>query len=156
MAVPVRIERLDPDSDLAAELLTRYYAELDRRFPGGFDIDKTVAAPAAELRAPYGAFLGVFVGSAPVGCGAVRRMDGRTAEIKRMWVDAGVRGKGLGRQLLAALETTARDLACVTVRLDTSDQLAEALQLYRSADYRDIPAYNDNCYAAHWLEKSLR
>ena len=34
--------------------------------------------------------------------------------------------------------------------------LTEALPLYRSAGYVDIPAYNDNPYAAHWLEKDLR
>ena len=37
----------------------------------------------------------------------------------------------------------------------TAINLAAALALYRSGGYRDIPAYNDNRYAAHWLEKRL-
>lgn len=41
------------------------------------------------------------------------------------------------------------------VRLDTSAHLTEALALYRSAGYTEIPAYNDNPYAAHWLSRDL-
>ncbi len=82
-------------------------------------------------------------------------MDDATAEIKRMWIDPGVRGRGRGRRLLNELETAARELACRAVRLDTSAHLTEAITLYRTSGYRDVPAYNDNPYAAHWLEKQL-
>ena len=42
------------------------------------------------------------------------------------------------------------------MRLDTAAHLTEALALYLAAGYREIPPYNDNPYAAHWLEKGLR
>ena len=90
-----------------------------------------------------------------MGCGAVRRLDPDTAEIKRMWVDPGARGLGVGRSLLAALEAAAGELGCRAVRLDTAAPLIEALALYRAAGYVEIPAYNENPYAAHWLEKRL-
>jgi ribosomal protein S18 acetylase RimI-like enzyme len=61
----------------------------------------------------------------------------------------------LGRRLLTALETAARELGCHAVRLDTSAHLTEAISLYRTSGYRDTPAYNNNPYAAHWLEKQL-
>ncbi len=144
-----------PDSDLASRLLDRYFAELGVRFPEGFDPGRTVAAPGAELVPPHGAFLVARLDGRPVGCGAVRRLDARTAEIKRMWIDPAARGRGVGRRLLAALEDVARSLGCATVRLDTSAHLTEAIALYRSAGYVEIPAYNDNVYAAHWLEKPL-
>jgi GNAT superfamily N-acetyltransferase len=73
-----------------------------------------------------------------------------------MWVDPAARGLGIGRSLLSALEGAAAELGCHTVRLDTAAYLTEALPLYRSAGYSDIPAYNDNPYSAHWLEKRLR
>jgi ribosomal protein S18 acetylase RimI-like enzyme len=72
-----------------------------------------------------------------------------------MWVDPAARGSGVGRGLLAALEVAAADLGAATVRLDTAASLTEALNLYRSAGYRDVAAYNDNPYAAHWLERTL-
>ncbi len=144
-----------PESEVAAQLLARYYEELNARFPGGFDVDRTVAAPSAELRPPSGSFLTVRLDGRAIGCGAVRKLDETTAEIKRMWIDPAVRGRGVGRRLLAALESAAARLGCRLVRLDTSSHLPEALGLYRSTGYSEILPYNDNCYAHHWLEKSL-
>ena len=144
-----------PESEVAAQLLARYYEELNARFSGGFDLDRTVAAPSAELRPPSGSFLIVRLDGRAIGCGAVRKLDETTAEIKRMWIDPAVRGRGVGRRLLAALESAAARLGCRLVRLDTSSHLPEALGLYRSTGYSEILPYNDNCYAHHWLEKSL-
>lgn len=144
-----------PDSSLATRLLLRYYQELDCRFPDGFDLDLTVAVAATELVAPQGTFLVAYLDGRAVGCGAARMLDARTAEIKRMWIDPTVRGRGVGSRLLAALEARVRELGCQSVRLDTSAHLTEALALYRSHDYSNIPAYNNNPYAAHWLEKQL-
>nr|MDT0663524.1 GNAT family N-acetyltransferase [Micromonospora sp. DSM 115978] len=151
----VCIDSVDPGGDVAVAVLSRYYDDLDRRFPEGFDVEQTVAAPVAELVPPHGCFLVLFVGGEPVGCGAVRVLDGTTAEIKRMYLDPTVRERGLGRRLLGALEHTAIELGRHTVRLDTSAHLTEAIALYRSSGYRDIPAYNSNQYAAHWLQKLL-
>jgi len=144
-----------PESEVAVQLLTRYYEELDVRFPGGFDPERTAAAPGAELCPPSGWFFIARLDGRAIGCGAVRKLDETTAEIKRMWVDPAVRGRGVGRRLLAALESAAARLGCRLVRLDTSSHLPEALGLYRSAGYSEIPPYNDNCYAHHWFEKSL-
>jgi GNAT superfamily N-acetyltransferase len=117
--------------------------------------EQTVGVAEEEPVPPHGAFLVAHLGGNPVGCGAVRRLDEATAEIRRMWIDPAVRGGGIGRSLLAALEQAARDTGCSVVRLDTRADLPEALALYRSSGYRDIPAYNDNPYATHWLEKRL-
>ena len=154
VVVVIRVER--PDGAVARALLARYYAELAERFPDGFDVEQTVAAPAVELVAPHGAFLVVRIDGSPGGCGAVRRLDENVAEIKRMWVDPGYRGRGIARRLLMELEASARELGCDVVRLDTSAHLTEALALYRRSGYADIPPYNANPYAAYWLEKQLR
>ncbi|MGA3353218.1 MAG: GNAT family N-acetyltransferase [Acidimicrobiales bacterium] len=151
----VEIAREAPDGDLAAQLLDHYYAELASRFPEGFDPSLTVPAPAAELMAPRGAFLVAYLDGHPVGCGAVRRLEGTTAEIKRMWIDPVARGRGVGRRLLCSLEDAAAESGCNSVRLDTSALLKEAIGLYRSAGYKEIAAYNENLYAAHWFEKRL-
>ena len=146
------------DSTLAAALLDRYYGELAARFPDGPDAFELarIAVSTTEFAPPDGAFLIAWLDGRPVGCGAVRALDADTAEIKRMWVDPAVRGLGVGRSLLAALESAAAGLERRTVRLDTAAYLTEALPLYQSAGYAEIPAYNDNPYSAHWLEKPLR
>jgi ribosomal protein S18 acetylase RimI-like enzyme len=151
----VRVTPEPPDSPLARELLERYYAELAARFRGGFDLARTVAAPPAELTPPNGRFLLARIDTQVLGCGAVRVLDADSAEIKRMWVAPTARGLGVGRTVLAALESAAAELGARTVRLDTAAELTEALALYRSSGYREIAPYNDNPYAAHWLEKRL-
>lgn len=151
----IAIRDEDATSSVAESVLRRYYEELDARFPGGFDVARTVAAPAEELRAPHGAFLVVWLGGEAVACGAVRKLAPTVGEIKRMWVDPRARGRGIARRLLAALEMRAAALGCSAVRLDTAASLDEALGLYRSSGYVEIPAYNDNRYAAHWFEKRL-
>jgi GNAT superfamily N-acetyltransferase len=144
-----------PDSELASQLLARYYTELDSRFPEGFDPLLAVAVPAAELSAPLGTFLVAYLDGKPVGCGAMRRLDETSAEIKRMWVDPAARHCGVGRGLLRALEEAAAEADCEVVRLDTSVHLDEAISLYRSSSYQEIDPYNDNCYAGCWFEKRL-
>lgn len=40
-------------------------------------------------------------------------------------------------------------------RLETNRALTEAIGLYRSAGYREVPAFSDEHYAHHWFEKTL-
>ena len=155
--IDLRIAPEPPDSALAHTLLGRYYQELAARFPGGraeFEPAR-ITAPKPEFTPPHGAFLVAWLDERGVGCGAVRVLDAHNAEIKSMWVDPATRRLGVGRSLLAELESAAAELGCRAVRLDTAAYLTEALPLYRSAGYTDIPAYNDNPYAAYWLEKPL-
>jgi GNAT superfamily N-acetyltransferase len=142
----------------AIHAMTRYFAELDERFDGGFDPGDTLIADAGSMTAPLGAFVVVHnqgVTAEVVGCGGVLRIDERTAEIKRMWVDPNWRGQGIGPRLLRNLEAHAARLGCVTVKLDTNSVLIEAIAMYARAGYRSIERYNDNPYARHWFEKHL-
>ena len=59
-----RIARVPLDSDRARDLLSSYYAELDARFPEGFDPERPVSAPGGELEPPSGAFLVVYIDGA--------------------------------------------------------------------------------------------
>jgi GNAT superfamily N-acetyltransferase len=139
------------------ELVGRYYEELAARFPAGaaaFELSN-VDAPHADFAPPGGTFLVARRAGAPVGCGALRRLDGRVAEIRRMWVDPAARRSGVARAVLAALEDAAVELGYRTIRLDTADYLRESVPLYESSGYARIAAYNDNPYAAHWFEKRL-
>ena len=66
----------------------------------------------------------------------MKRLDDTSAELKRIYLDAAARGRGLGRRLLEQLEQHARDLGYELLRLDTGDLQPEALGLFRSAGYR--------------------
>ena len=41
------------------------------------------------------------------------------------------------------------------MHLETNRALTEAIALYRSAGYREVPAFNDEPFADHWFEKQL-
>lgn len=69
-----------------------------------------------------------------VRCGSHAGLSSDVVEIKRLWVDSVARGLGIGRSLLAALESAAAELDCRTVRLDTATYLIESLALYQSPD----------------------
>ena len=72
-----------------------------------------------------------------------------------MWVDPAARGLGLGRRLLQELERQAREHGAQIVRLETNRALTEAISLYQSSGYREVPSFNQEHYADHWFEKTL-
>ncbi len=151
----VTIEHLEPAEPEAVAALSAYFTELDRRFEGGFDPGGALTADAPAFRPPAGRFLVARNDDEVVGCGALQRVDDRTAEIKRMWVAPGWRGVGLGSRLLAAVEHEAAAAGYVRVVLDTNAVLAEAIALYERSGYESAQRYNDNPYAQRWFAKAL-
>jgi ribosomal protein S18 acetylase RimI-like enzyme len=61
----------------------------------------------------------------------------------------------VGRRLLEAVEEHALASGVRTLRLETNRALPEAIALYRSAGYREVPAFDDEPYADHWFEKRI-
>ena len=72
-----------------------------------------------------------------------------------MWVAGSVRGIGLGRRLLTELEGRARANGARRLQLETRNELREAIALYLSSGYREVPPFNDEPYADHWFEKTI-
>jgi GNAT superfamily N-acetyltransferase len=118
-------------------------------------LDGAPSATPEDFSPPGGGFVGIYDGERAVAGGGVKRLDDGTGEIKRMYVVPDVRGQGLARQLLGALEDLARELGYTRVRLDTGNRQPHALALYLSAGYFEIPDYNGNPYASFWGEKVL-
>src|SRR5690606_11415889 len=79
--------------------------------------------------------LGVLDGE-PVACGALQRLEPTVGEVKRMYVQPEHRGRGLSRQILAAIEDLAVRRGMRTLRLETGKYLPVALNLYMSSGYR--------------------
>lgn len=78
-----------------------------------------------------------------VGCAALMIGDAGQGELKRMYVDDAARGKGIGRALLAHIETTARAQSLHVLRLETGGEQPEALSLYRAAGFKDRGPFGD-------------
>lgn len=151
----MRIEERHPADAAAQSCLMRYYGELDARFPGGFRVEQSHDPDAADLVRPRGVFLVAVTEDQPVGCLALKGTDAGYAEIKRMWVDTGMRGTGLARKLMARAEQVARELGIELLRLDTNSALPDAIAMYRHWGWQEIAPFNDDPYAEAFFEKRL-
>jgi putative acetyltransferase len=137
----IEIRRENIASPVVEALIRALNAELSRMYPEegathfGLDPDEV-----AEGR---GAFLVAYAEGNPVACGALRRLDADSAEIKRMYVGPGARGRGIGRAVLAALEAEARRLGVRRIVLETGTRQTEALALYAKAGFERIPLFGE-------------
>src|SRR4051794_3860514 len=147
---------VDPLNADAQRCLAAYFAELEDRSGAGLDPATLASAKPHEMRRSEGTMLVAYLRGEAVGCGAVKFHGRKPCEIKRMWVDPSARGLGLGRRLLTELESLATERGARRARIDTSRHLPEAIALYRSAAYAEVPAFNDEPFADHWLEKRLK
>ena len=137
----VNIRRSTLASPDAVRLIAALNAELKATFPepGATHFSLT----GAQVEAGGGAFVVAHLDDVAVGCGAVRRLDNATAELKRMYVDPSVRGRGIGRSLVEALEREARLLVVTKIVLETGTRLAPAIKLYEAMGYTRIPLFGE-------------
>ena len=153
--IEIRPEPLD--SPVALRLITALNAELAAEYndprANHFSLD------AGEVAPGRGAFLVAWSDDEAAGCGAIRRLDDDSAEIKRMYVAAEQRGRGVGRCILDALEGEARRLGVRRIVLETGNRQTRALALYRARGFAEIPAYGEYVHSpatSVCLAKELR
>lgn len=132
LADPVASRLVD---ELLDDLNERYGEEEDGGAGWRAEVTPEKVAP------PHGVFLVALVDGEPVGCGALKRMDDTTGEIKRMFVSARGRRRGVARALLSRLEEEARDLGYAWLQLETGEAQPEAVGLYDTAGWTRIPPY---------------
>lgn len=87
------------------------------------------------------AFVVARVNGEPVGCGALRQIDEKTVEVKRMYVALPARRQGIAGRMLAELERLAAAFGYEKIILETGVYQPEALALYQAAGYRRTSAY---------------
>lgn len=142
------------DGPTAQRLNDEVQAEYVRRYGSG---DETVIS-AADFTPPHGGyFIGYDESGRPVASGAWRKHGESAAEMKRLFVVASARGRGLARAMVAHLEADAAAAGCSQMVLETGDGQPEALALYASMGYAPVTPFG--FYAgekgAHHLGKSL-
>lgn len=100
----------------------------------------------ADLYAPPGGrlLLARAGDGSAAGCVGMKGLEPGICEMKRLYVRPPWRGLGLGRLLAEAVVRAGRDAGYAAMRLDTLTRLHEAVALYRSMGFREIPAYYRN------------
>ncbi|MFN3988526.1 MAG: GNAT family N-acetyltransferase [Rhodocyclaceae bacterium] len=106
--------------------------------------EREFAALPGQYAAPDGRILLARQGSGVVGCAALRRVDERRCELKRVYVRPSARGTGVGRGLVEFMIAEARDAGYATMCLDVLPEFRAAQQLYQSLGFvsSDPVSYN--------------
>jgi len=154
MEIEFRDARID--SGDGATLERAMVAEMAELYDG-FDISSNGMPKAgpAEMNPPNGVFLVGYAGGRPICCGGIKRLDDESCEIKRMYVVPDVRGRGVAKALLVALEDRARTEGYLYTKLDTGPRQPGAQRLYESVGYERTDNFNDNPVAAFHGAKRL-
>ncbi|MFI9642206.1 GNAT family N-acetyltransferase [Micromonospora sp. NPDC051925] len=134
----IEIRPLGFDSPVAQTLIRATLADLGSRYGGGGD--ETPVDPI-EFVPPHGDFLVARLDGEPVGCAGWRSHGDDSAELKRMYTVPAVRGRGVARAVLAAVEDSARRHGRKRIILECGDRQPEAVALYTSAGYERIPNF---------------
>ena len=133
----IQLQRTDsdnPDFQSLVRLLDEYLAEKDgeeHSYYAQFNkLDKIrhVIVAYADKR--------------PIGCGAFKKYDEKTVEIKRMFVHPDFRGQRAGKLVLTELEMWAGELGFSECILETGWKQEEAVRLYQRNGYEIIPNYD--------------
>ncbi|MDR7252157.1 GNAT superfamily N-acetyltransferase [Nocardioides sp. BE266] len=139
----LHVERLPithPDAQLLVEAVQEEYVV---RYGGR---DESPIDPR-DFEDPLGRFFVGYLDGVPVATGAWRRSSVQalgaevTAEIKRMYVVPAAQRRGLARQMLAHLESTAAGAGIQALVLETGMKQPEAIELYLSSGYEPIPGF---------------
>jgi GNAT superfamily N-acetyltransferase len=121
------------------------FEEYARELPPGHLCVQGFAEELAGLPGAYapprGRLLLARVDGAPAGCVAVRPVNADVGELKRMYVRPPHRGRGLGRELLAAAIAEARQAGYRWLCLDTLPTMTAAQALYRTFGFQPAERY---------------
>ena len=113
---------------------------IDQYFGSG-EIDNEIAFLPGKYTPPHGQLLYAKWNDEPAGCVAMRGLDARYCEMKRMFVYPQFHGKGIGRALAEELFQEARAMKYQYMRLDTSVGQIQARGLYERLGFKVIDPY---------------
>lgn len=136
---PLKIVEVDPQGADAIALLREAAIEARELYPGLFTAD--TPWPENQPTPERGVYLVAYLDGIPVACGALRPIDGSSVEVRRMFVTAKARRKGLARTILNELEVQAAGLGYMNMRLETGNRQLSAMTLYESFGFRRIAPF---------------
>ena len=152
----IRQALTEPDLQRAHELFAEYasWIEISLCFQ---NFDKEVAELPGAYAPPSGRLWLAIDGQQVMGCVALRKIGAGIGEMKRLYVRPAFRGRGLGHTLTEKLIAEAKQIGYARLRLDTLPaQMAQAIAMYRSFGFQEIPPYYKNPVAdATFMELML-
>ena len=147
------IAREKPDTDEMRALLEQADAFSAALYPaeGRFPMS------SADLLAATVRFFVARIDRRAVGCAALVVQAPDRGELKRMFVDQGMRGQGIGQAMLRHIEAVARLEGVQTIQLETGPQSLAALHLYRCHGYIERGPFGAYQASPHsvFMEKHL-
>ncbi len=109
------------------------------------DFEGELAALPGTYTPPRGRLLLAKAGADIAGCVGLRPLESNICEMKRLWVEPGFEGRGIGRMLAEAIVDAGRKLGYKAMRLDTfPERLKAAGHIYKTLGFKMIPSYYDN------------
>src|SRR5213593_3671901 len=109
------------------------------------NFDQELADLPGKYSPPTGRLLLAFSDEQLAGCIALRKLDSKTCEMKRLFLRPAFRGQGLGRGLVDAIINEAQSIGYERMRLDTlPGRMDTAIALYRAIGFQEIAPYYDN------------
>ncbi len=141
----IEIRRAETQEDIAEvrALWTEYWETLG--LPLSFQgFGEQLRRLPGEFASPVGLLLLAFHDSEVAGTVAVRPILPGACEAKRLYIPARFRGQGLGRKLLLAAISGARQIGYSAMYADTLPGMLAALGLYEDLGFERVDAYSDN------------
>ena len=154
----MKIIQASSAEDIAAarRLFQEYAASIDTDLCFQ-NFSKELAALPGYYAPPRGRLLLAMVDGAPVGCVGLRSHDATTGEMKRLFVQPGHQGRGLGRQLVEVVTAEARAIGYTTLLLDTLPSMQSAQRLYETLGFvRRAPYFDSPVGGNVFMERKLR
>ena len=113
---------------------------IDLEFQG---FSRELATLPGGYAPPLGCILLAEFSGNYVGCAALRPLESKICEMKRLFVIPQYRRRDIGRTLACSVIDRARQMSFEKMRLDTIESMKAAKKLYHSLNFRAIQAY---CY----------
>jgi putative acetyltransferase len=151
------VREAENEMDIAhVRRLVTAHGDARAHVPGVEYVYADAARMPGDYAPPRGGIWLAVANEVGLGCVALRPLGESVGEVKRMFVDAEWRGRGVGRALLEALIVGAHERGYAALRLGTLQDMDAAQSLYRSLGFVPISRYRpDELMDTQFYELSL-